>query len=183
MTCHKLAQLTIAFLVATPLTVLAQPLQPAPANSPLLAPAVPTVTPTQPFAPPAPAPAVPVAAAPLSAIQTAAEQRIAGLQTQLAITQAQATQWYAFAQVMRENAQSSDALFRQRAAAVPAMDAVANLQSYAQLSRANAEGTEKLAAAFQALYVTFSDQQRQAADTLFRQQGAQGAARPPAAKR
>lgn len=148
----------------------------AQAPAPLLAPAPPPTL----AAPPAPVPAAPVAA-PLSAAQAAAEQRIAGLQSQLAITQAQATQWYSFAQVMRDNAQSSDALFRQRAASVASMDASANLQSYAQVSRAYAEGNEKLAVAFQALYVSFSDPQKKAADTLFRQQAAKGV--PPAAAR
>jgi hypothetical protein len=43
----------------------------------------------------------------------------------------------------------------------------------AQISRAYADGTEKLAAAFQAFYGVLSDQQQLAADTLFRQQAAQ----------
>ncbi len=128
----------------------------------------------QPAAPMGQLPALPQAAgapaATQSQVQAAAEQRIAGLQAQLAITPAQAPQWNAFAQVMRENAQSTDALFRQRAAGAQSMNAVANMQSYAQISRAYADGTEKLAAAFQALYATLSEPQRQAADTLFRQQ-------------
>lgn len=169
MTSPSIARFYALVLAAVPLPVLAQLAPSPPGGSPLLA--------------PAPAAAVPAVAQPQTQIQAAAEQRIAGLQTQLAITQAQAAQWNAFTQVMRENAQSSDTLFRQRAMTAPTMDAVSNLQSYAQLSRANAEGTEKLAAAFQTLYVTFSDQQKQAADTLFRQQAAQGAARSPAVRR
>jgi protein CpxP len=168
--------LIVALLAGASGAALAQALAPAP----LLAPASPPTL----AAPPAPVPAAPVpaaASAPLSAAQSAAEQRIAGLQSQLAITQAQATQWYAFAQVMRDNAQSSDALFRQRAASVASMDASANLQSYAQVSRAYAEGNEKLAVAFQALYASFSDPQKKAADTLFRQQAAKAV--PPAAAR
>jgi periplasmic protein CpxP/Spy len=116
-----------------------------------------------------------------SQVQAAAEQRIAGLQTQLGITAAQAPQWAAFAQVMRENAQTTDALFRTRAAGAQTMNAVANMQSYAQISRAYADGTEKLAAAFQSLYASLSDAQKLAADTLFRQQAAQ-ATTPVAAK-
>jgi len=109
----------------------------------------------------------------MSPAQVAIEQRIAGIQTQLGITQTQAAPWYAFAQVMRENVQSSDTLLRQRATTARTMNASANMQSYAQIARNHADGTEKLAAAFQALYDTMSSQQRQAADTLFQQQAAQ----------
>ncbi len=151
---------------------------------------------TQPFAPlAAPAPAAPpvaspplpvVASAPAvtqaqSQVQAATEQRISGLQTQLGVTAPQMPQWNAFTQVMRENAQTTDTLFRQRAAGAQSMNAPANMQSYAQISRAYADGTEKLATAFQAMYAVLSDQQKLAADTLFRQQAAQGA-QPVAAK-
>lgn len=125
------------------------------------------------IAPPAPQPVAPPPIQAMSPVQAAVEQRIAGIQTQLAITQAQAAPWYAFAQVMRENAQSSDTLLRQRAATARTMSASANMQSYAQIARAHADGTEKLAAAFQGLYDIMSPQQRQTADTLFQQQAAQ----------
>jgi hypothetical protein len=110
-----------------------------------------------------------------SQVQAATEQRISGLQVQLAITAAQMPQWTAFAQAMRDNAQSTDTLFRQRAAGARSMNAVANIQSYARISRAYADGTEKLAASFEALYGTLSDPQKQAADTLFQQQAADSA--------
>jgi hypothetical protein len=136
----------------------------------------------------APAPATAQPAPPATAVsaqsqvQAATEQRISGLQTQLAITAAQMPQWNAFAQVMRDNAQSTDALFRQRAAGVQSMNAVANMQSYAQISRAYADGAEKLAASLETLYGTLSDPQKQAADTLFQQQAA-NAAKPQAKAR
>ena len=85
-------------------------------------------------------------------VQAATEQRIAGLQSQLAITPAQMSQWDAVAQVMRDNAQSTDTQFRQRATGAPAMNAAANMESYAQISRSYADGTEKLAASFKVLY-------------------------------
>jgi protein CpxP len=138
---------------------------------------------------PAPAAAQPAPPAPpatavstQSQIQAATEQRISGLQTQLAITAAQMPQWNAFAQVMRDNAQSTDALFRQRAAGVQSMNAVANMQSYAQISRAYADGAEKLAASLGTLYGILSDPQKQAVDTLFQQQAA-NAAKPQAKAR
>ena len=85
--------------------------------------------------------------------------------------------WSAFAQAMRDNAASTDALFAQRAGAVATMSAVDNMHSYAQIARAYADNTERLAGAFDGLYAHLSDPQKQAADTLFRQQ-AIAAARP-----
>ena len=120
-------------------------------------------------------PVAPPPAQAMSPAQVAVEQRIAGIQTQLGITQTQSAPWYAFAQIMRENAQSSDTLLRQRATTARTMNASANMQSYAQIARGHADGTEKLAAAFQTLYDTMTPQQRQAADTLFQQQAAQPA--------
>ena len=164
----KFPHLAALLLAAVPLPVLAQPVGQLPAQSnpgatQLVAPA---------------ATAAPALAQTESQMQTATEQRISGLQAQLAITPAQMPQWTAFAQVMRENAQTTDALFRQRAAGVQSMNAAENMQSYARLSRAYSDGNEKLAAAFQASYTMLSDQQKQAADTLFRQQAAQSAQIP-----
>ena len=92
------------------------------------------------------------------------------LQTQLGITEAQKPLWSAFAQAMRDNAAATDALFTQRAGAVTTMNATENMHSYAQIARAYADNTERLATAFDSLYASLSDTQKQAADTLFRQQ-------------
>jgi cytochrome c551/c552 len=99
------------------------------------------------------------------------------LQSQLGITEAQMPLWSAFAQAMRENAAATDALFTQRAGAVATMSAPDNMHSYAQIARAYADNTERLATAFDGLYASLSDTQKQAADTLFRQQ-ATAAAQP-----
>jgi hypothetical protein len=108
--------------------------------------------------------------APSAATLAAIDQRIHALQTQLGITDKQMPLWTAFAQVMRDNAVSTDALFAQRAGEVKAMSAVDNMRSYAQLARAYADSTERLATAFESLYASLSDTQKQAADNLFRQQ-------------
>ena len=132
---------------------------------------------------PTPPTAAPVAAqsssapAPSAATQAAVDQRIRGLQSQLGITEAQMPLWTAFAQAMRENAAATDALFTQRAGAVATMNAPDNMHSYAQIARAYADNTERLATAFDSLYASLSDTQKQAADTLFRQQ-ASAAAQP-----
>ena len=102
--------------------------------------------------------------------QAAVDQRIRALQSQLGITEAQMPLWNAFSQAMRDNAASTDALFTQRANAVASMTAVDNMHSYAQIARAYADNTERLATAFDSLYASLTDTQKQAADTLFRQQ-------------
>ena len=116
---------------------------------------------------------------PSAATQAAVDQRIRTLQSQLGITEAQMPLWTAFAQAMRDNAAATDALFTQRAGAVATMNAPDNMHSYAQIARAYADNTERLATAFDSLYASLSDTQKQAADTLFRQQ-ATAAAQPKA---
>jgi periplasmic protein CpxP/Spy len=120
--------------------------------------------------PPATAPASP---------QDDVEQRIHSLQTELRITDAQMPQWNGFAQAMRDNATSTDTLFRQRASTAQSMNALDNMKSYAQVARAYADNTEKLLTAFEALYGVFSDQQKQSIDTMFRQQATQSAGTQP----
>ena len=122
-----------------------------------------------------PAAAQAAAPQPSAATQAAVEERIRTLQSQLGITEAQMPLWNAFAQAMRENAASTDALFAQRAGSVATMSAVENMHSYAQIARAYADNTERLATAFDSLYASLTDTQKQAADTLFRQQAAAAA--------
>ncbi len=109
--------------------------------------------------------------------RAAVDERIGKLQTELGITQAQLPLWSAFAQAMRDNAASTDALFSRRAGAVAKMSAVENMHSYAEIARAYADNTEHLATAFDSLYASLSPTQREAADALFRQQ-AIAAAKP-----
>ena len=140
------------------------------------APLPPTAAPTS----PAPTATPPTGSpAPSVATQAAVDQRIRALQSQLGITEAQMPLWSAFTQAMRDNAAATDALFAQRAGAVATMTAPDNMRSYAQIARSYADNTERLATAFDSLYASLSDTQKQAADTLFRQQ-ATAAAQPRA---
>ena len=123
---------------------------------------------TPPLPPPAAAPAAAPAGKP-SPTETAVEQRIAALQTKLAITPDQQPAWSAFAQVMRDNAQNTDTLFQQRAQGAATMSAVDNMKSYAAIARTYADNTQHLSDAFATLYAKLSPQQQQTADTLFRQ--------------
>jgi periplasmic protein CpxP/Spy len=152
-------------VLLAPLTGLAQSATPLP----------PTAAPTTPAAPAAAPPSS--SPAPSAATQGAVDQRIRTLQSQLGVTEAQMPLWDAFAQAMRDNAVATDALFTQRAGAVATMNATDNMHSYAQIARAYADNTERLATAFDSLYASLSDTQKQAADTLFRQQ-ATAAAQP-----
>jgi hypothetical protein len=117
--------------------------------------------------PPAGATAAPPALSP--AARAAVDERVAQLKTQLGITTAQEPLWSAFAEAMRDNAAATDALFTERAAAVASMSAVENMHSYAKITRAYADNTERLATAFDSLYASLSETQRRAADTLFRE--------------
>lgn len=99
------------------------------------------------------------------------EQHINRLHAQLQITAAQQPQWDQFAQVMRDNAKEMDQLLAQRAAGLASMNAVENMQSYAQIAQQHAQDTQKLATAFQTLYGDFSDSQKKNADTVFRERG------------
>jgi protein CpxP len=157
---------------------LAQSTGPAAATAPIPPPAA-----VAPSAGPPPAseaaPAMAQPAPPPHSPQTeaAVDRRIDALRSQLAITSAQTPLWTAFAQAMQENAQSTDALFAQRAGAVASMSAVDNMHDYARIARAYADNTERLAAAFDSLYASLSETQKRAADTIFRQHAA-AAAKP-----
>lgn len=136
-------------------------------------------------APPPPPPPNPAPASPQSGTATPSQgqspdQRIQALQQQLGITAPQMPQWNAFAQAMRDNATSTDALFHQRANSVASMNALDNMKSYARVVRAYADDTDRLEAAFETLYNALSDQQKQTLDTLFRRQASQSAAPLPA---
>jgi periplasmic protein CpxP/Spy len=110
-----------------------------------------------------------------------AEQRITDLHSRLKITAAQQSQWDQFAQVMRDNAKDLDTAYQQRASSFDTMNAVENMQSYAQIEQTRAQDMQKLVPAFQALYTVLSDPQKQRADQLFRNQAVRAAQRHGAA--
>jgi hypothetical protein len=111
--------------------------------------------------PPASAPAAP-------ATIPAVEARIKSLHGELKITAAEEPQWQAFAEVMRDNAQTTGSLIQQRAAEAKTMTAVDDLHSYAAIIESHAAGVQKLATAFATLYDTMSDAQKKNADVVFR---------------
>jgi protein CpxP len=124
-------------------------------------------------APAAPA-AVPKAKAPAqkaASMTDRVEQHITELHAQLHITPAQQPQWDAFAQVMRDNAKNMSQALQQRGANFATMNAVQDMQSYAQLAQQHAQDTQQLATAFETLYGSLSDDQKKNADMVFHANG------------
>jgi hypothetical protein len=111
-----------------------------------------------------------------------AEQRITDLHARLHISAAEQAPWDQFAQTMLANAKDLDQAYQQRAATFDKLNAVENMQSYAQIEQTRAQDLQKLVPAFQTLYASLSDQQKQDADQLFRNQAAHAVQRRAAAK-
>ncbi|MBV1831119.1 hypothetical protein HNW77_09730 [Komagataeibacter sp. AV436] len=156
--------------------------------------------------PQAPAPAAPAAqGAPNSTASLAhtphdpapdeVEAHIKALHDELGITKKQETLWTPFAQDMMDNAQRLHDAIEARRDKLPKMNAVENMQSYADLVAERAHDMQTLNSAFAPLYGSFSKKQRKHADTLFvqgdnehaekqqeRAAAAQGATAAPAAQ-
>jgi protein CpxP len=96
------------------------------------------------------------------------EARIKELHAKLNITQAQEDLWTNITQVMRDNAQTTDALIKARADNAKTMTAVDDLKAYSAIAEDHAAGLKKFLPVFEALYASMSDAQRQNADTIFR---------------
>jgi protein CpxP len=146
---NRLALLTVAALLALSAAVSAQSTQ-------------------------APVPAAPQAA-PAPAVKSAeerVERRIAELHAQLHITPTEQQRWDQFAQVMRDNAREMDQVFVQRAQQYQSMNAVQNMQSYEHIAETHGQQLQKLVLAFQNLYNSMPDQQKQIANQVFRAKAA-----------
>jgi hypothetical protein len=96
------------------------------------------------------------------------EAHIQALHDQLQITPAEAPQWAAFAQVMRDNAMQMEQAFAARGASLGTMNAVQDMQSYAQIAQVQSANMQKLAASFATLYGSFPPAQQKLADGVFR---------------
>jgi periplasmic protein CpxP/Spy len=146
---------SVLFFVCPADTISAEPAQQVQASPPLPSPATP---------PPVVQPA-PVKPTRVDRV----EARIASLHNQLKIMAAQEPQWSAFAQVMRDNAKTMDALIQSRVQNAKTMTAVDDLRAYQRIADAHADGLKKLIPAFEALYVTMPDEQKKNADAVFGQ--------------
>lgn len=149
-----LASAAVAVMLTLPVAATAQPAAQAPAS-----------------AAPSPAAATPEAspAAPGNAVEEhRVEAHIKELHAQLQITAAEEPQWRQFADVMRANAKDMDQVFGKRAEGYATMNALQNMQSYAEVAEAHAQHVEKLVPAFSTLYEAMPEQQKQVADQVFR---------------
>ena len=114
--------------------------------------------------------------APLLAAQAAApatgadrvETRISEMHATLKITANQEDKWSQVAQVMRDTEKTIEPLVKNRQANSKTMNAIDDLKSYSEISRAHAQGAENLTTAFEPLYAAMTDDQKKEADTLFR---------------
>lgn len=131
---------------------------------------------TSPTAPaPAPAAPPPAAAAPAApaspgnaSMEAKVTQRITQLHAQLKITAAEEPQWKTFADTMLENARKMDDDYKDRAGKFASLNAVENMQSYAQIAQEHAQDVQHLVDAFTPLYNAMPDAQKKVADQVFR---------------
>jgi protein CpxP len=154
---NHLAALAVAAVLALPGAALAQSQAPASASPEVEKPAT--------------ASSSPLAGHPVAGktAQERVEQRIKELYSQLRITPAERPQWDQFAQVMRDNARDMDQAWLQRVNHVESMNAVQNMQSYEQIAEQHAQHVQKLVPAFQNVYNVMSEEQKQLADQVFRE--------------
>jgi hypothetical protein len=101
----------------------------------------------------------------------AVEKHIKELHATLKITSAEEPQWNEVAQTMRENARDLDRAIDKRDANVANATAIDDLNAYADIAQAHANGVKKLASAFAGLYSAMSDGQKKEANEVFSHRG------------
>jgi periplasmic protein CpxP/Spy len=104
----------------------------------------------------------------------AVEHHIADLHTKLKITAAEEPQWKEVADTMRHNARELDRAIDKRESTQGSATAVDDLNSYAEIAQAHANGVKKLASSFSGLYSAMSDDQKKEADMIFSHQNHDG---------
>lgn len=105
-------------------------------------------------------------------------QRLADLHRQLRILPEQEQRWGAFATTLRENAQNMEYLIEQQRARA-SLGAIAQLQSWTELTTVQAQDMQRLLPAFEQLYNSMPEAQRKLADQVFRDFARQPAAALP----
>jgi len=97
----------------------------------------------------------------------AVEHKITDLHAKLKITSAEESKWKEVADTMRENAKDLDRAIDKRESTLGSATAIDDLNSYAEIAQAHANGVKKLASAFSGLYSVMSDDQKKTADDVF----------------
>jgi hypothetical protein len=96
-----------------------------------------------------------------------ADDRIKELHEKLGITGDQEKPFAKLADVMRDNAKNMDEVMEKREAAQQTSSALDDLKAYQATAQAHADNVKELIPAFEALYATLNDEQKQQADSLF----------------
>jgi protein CpxP len=104
----------------------------------------------------------------------AVEKRITQLHAQLNITADEEPLWNEVAATMRENALELDRAIDKRTANATSATAIDDLNAYADIAQAHADGVKKLAGAFSGLYTVMSDDQKKEADMVFSHRNHEG---------
>jgi periplasmic protein CpxP/Spy len=112
----------------------------------------------------APKAGAPKAQAQQQAPEQGVERQISELRKRLNITPQQQPQFDAFAQAMRQNAQTMEPLAQQQQGA--SHNAVEDLKAAAKFAEAEADALKRLLPPLQALYDSLSDQQKKTADQV-----------------
>ena len=99
------------------------------------------------------------------------EKHIKEMHATLKITPAEEAQWNTVAETMRESAKDLDRAIDKRDANKASATAIDDLNAYADIAQAHANGVKKLASAFSGLYSAMSDDQKKEADEVFSHRG------------
>ena len=110
-------------------------------------------------------------------VEQMTQQRLTELRDALHVTTSQQPAWTRFADTAMGNARTLDQLYRQRAAALPTMNAEQNMRAFAQIQSQQADNVQRALPPFESLYAELTPAQRQAADQLFRNYAYQSNAR------
>jgi len=102
---------------------------------------------------------------------SAVEKQIKAMHITLKITPAEESQWNQVADTMRGNAKELDRVIDKRDANRASATAIDDLNAYADIAQAHANGVKKLASTFSELYSAMSDDQKKAADEVFSHHG------------
>lgn len=97
-----------------------------------------------------------------------AEARIKLLRSTLKITDTQQVLWNNLTQVMRENAKELDTMSKDKAEMTKSMNALESMKLHSQITEFRLEQQKKLIPAFEALYTSMSDEQKNVTDNVFR---------------
>jgi protein CpxP len=104
----------------------------------------------------------------------AVEHHITDMHAKLKITPAEESQWKEVADTMRENAKAMDKAIDKRDASLASATAIDDLNAYADIAQAHANGVKKLAKSFSGLYSMMSDDQKKEADEIFSHRNHEG---------